>query len=614
MRRCGRVLIAAAASLWLAVGFALPPSAGAVARPKIFAPPDQIVGEADGHIDLTVRLSAPGDSTVTVHYATAELSADDNSSCSEDYIGADGTLTFAPGETTKVVPVDVCDDSSDEALESFTFDLDTPTNATIARAGSEVGIADNDPVVTTPRLFIRDATVDEKDGTALVPVLLGGPGGQRSNSTVTVHYASADDSATAGSDYTATGDGILTFLPGESAKTIAVPIADDARKEPAERFSLALSGATNAGLGDATGVVTIGASDGTPVDRPAISAPTDQIVGEADGYVDLAVRLSAPGTNTVRVRYATHELSADDNSTCSEDYIGAGGSLTFAPGETTKVVRIDICDDSSDEDLESFTFNIREPINSTIARTGGEVAIADNDPVVTTPKLFIRDATIDEKDGTALVPVLLGGPGGQRSNSNVTVHYANVDDTATAGSDYRATAGTLTFAPGESAKTIAVPIVNDALHEPAERFSLRLTSPTNASFGDANGVVTIGASDATAVAQPKIATPLDLTVGESSGYIDVAVRLSAPGTNTVRVRYATAELSADDNSTCSEDYIGADGTLTFAPGETTKVVRIDICDDSSDEALESFTFDLDTPTNATIGRPSTEVSITDNDP
>ena len=83
---------------------------------------------------------------------------------------------------------------------------------------------------------MRDAIVDEKDGNALVSVLLGGPAGQASNSTVTVHYATANGTAT-GSDYTAAGDTLLSFAPGETAKTVVVPIADDGADEPDRRAS-----------------------------------------------------------------------------------------------------------------------------------------------------------------------------------------------------------------------------------------------------------------------------------------------------------------------------------------------------------------------------------------
>ena len=77
----------------------------AVATPAISAPADVIVGEGDGHVDLVVSLSAPGLNPVSVTYATANSTASAGTICNSDYIGASGTLNFAVGETTKVVPV-----------------------------------------------------------------------------------------------------------------------------------------------------------------------------------------------------------------------------------------------------------------------------------------------------------------------------------------------------------------------------------------------------------------------------------------------------------------------------------------------------------------------------
>ncbi len=73
-------------------------------------------------------------------------------------------------------------------------------------------------------------------------------------------------------------------------------------------------------------------------------------MGEGDGFVDLAVRLSAPGTDAVSVDYATANSSAGSVTACNGDYIGVAGTLNFAPGETTKVVRVDIDDCNDVED------------------------------------------------------------------------------------------------------------------------------------------------------------------------------------------------------------------------------------------------------------------------
>ena len=82
----------------------------------------------------------------------------------------------------------------------------------------------------------------------LVPVLLGGPAGQASTSTVTVNYTTANGTATAGADYTAV-NGTLTFAPGQTVKNIVVPILDPGPK-PTKNFTVSLSGATNATIVD----------------------------------------------------------------------------------------------------------------------------------------------------------------------------------------------------------------------------------------------------------------------------------------------------------------------------------------------------------------------------
>ena len=138
-----------------------------VASPRISVGPDVVVGESVGIVDVPVTLSAPGLSTVTVNFTTINGTAIAPNS-GTDYTGTSGTLTFTPGQTRKDVLVAVTNDSVAEfpGLESFFVSVSAPTNATIARAVAMVSIIDNDTVVATPKLFMRDAIVDEKAGTA----------------------------------------------------------------------------------------------------------------------------------------------------------------------------------------------------------------------------------------------------------------------------------------------------------------------------------------------------------------------------------------------------------------------------------------------------------------
>ena len=185
-----------------------------------------------------MRLSAPGLNPVSVSYALSSITAISGLSCPRTTAtGVPASpLMFATGETTQVVNVPIHDCPNSDPFETFKFTLSTPTNATIARATTLIGIVDNSTIATTPRVFVRDAVVDQKDGFVLVPVLLGGPSGQASASTVTVDYATSNGTATAGTDYTAVS-GTLTFAPGQNVKNVEVPILDAGAK-PTRTFTL----------------------------------------------------------------------------------------------------------------------------------------------------------------------------------------------------------------------------------------------------------------------------------------------------------------------------------------------------------------------------------------
>ena len=298
------------------------------------------------------------------------------------------------------------------------------------------------------------------------------------------------------------------------------------------------------------------ASGASPVASPNISAPPDVVVSEFDSQVTLPVTLSAPGTSVVTVNYATADSTAGSGTGCDALYVAASGTLTFEPGVTTEVVRVDLlnCNLSG---LHSFTFNLSTAVNGTIIRPSTRVGIVGNSTtnVSTNPGLYVRDATVDNSAGTIEVPVLLGGPIGTPSASTVTVNYTTTNGSALAGTDYSTTSGTLTFGPGETVQDVAVPIIDRTSAAPSRSFSVTLSGATNATIVDGTGVVTIGASGATAVASPNISAPPDEVVSEDDGYVDLPVTLSAPGTSVVTVNYATANSTAGSGTGCDAHYV-----------------------------------------------------------
>jgi hypothetical protein len=358
-----------------------------VASPGIYAPPDTVVGEADGHVDLPVTLSAPGQNTVTVQYTTSNGTASGGfNSCAQPnsaFVNTSGTLTFPPGVTTQTVQVTLLDCQHSLSLGFLNFYLTLSGNSSdssIVRAVSQVAITGDQAATGTPGLSVRDAITDAHAGGVQVPVVLGGPSGLAQGVPVTVHYATHDGSAKAGTDYTAVS-GTLTFPPEETAQTITVPVTARSGAAAARSFSVSLDTPSNATITDGTGIVMIGASGAAAVSSPFINAPPNMVVGEADGYADLPVTLSAPGQGTVTVQYTTSNGTASGGfNSCAQPnsaFVNQAGTLTFAPGVTLQTVRVPLLNCATSSPL-TFTFTLSFP-------TGGRLGSATATITIVSP-------------------------------------------------------------------------------------------------------------------------------------------------------------------------------------------------------------------------------------
>src|SRR4051812_15332810 len=141
------------------------PGVAAAATAPAISIADAIVGESSTTVTLPVTLSASSATTVTVNYAMNNGTAGFNA----DYSAPNGTLTFAPGIRTQNLVINIVRDKIPEGFENFFVSLGAATGgSTIAKAIGQVGIVDNDTVVATPRVVIRDAIVDESVGFATV--------------------------------------------------------------------------------------------------------------------------------------------------------------------------------------------------------------------------------------------------------------------------------------------------------------------------------------------------------------------------------------------------------------------------------------------------------------
>ena len=519
---------------------------------------------------LTVSLSNPSTLPITVNYATDDVSA---TLANNDYTESSGTLTFTPGETSKTIVVLVNGDIILEPNETFKVVLSNPTNADILDYTSNIIISDDDA-----RISISDATVTEgNSGTTNVqfPVLLSNP----STQTITVDYATSDDTATSPSDYTESS-GTLTFTPGQTSKTIDVLVNGDTVDEPNETFDITLSNPTEAEISNSVGTATI-------IDDDLFISISDVTITEGttgSSMASFVVTLSKESPETVTVQYSTLEgtaLGSNGFSSYPYDYTTASGTLTFQPGEITKTIDVAIRVENWYEPNETFTALLSNPVKAAISDGTGIGTILNDDAV---PSITIFDASHTETDSgsSASIPVSLSAI----SQIPIQVNYVTSDGTAESGSDYTAASGTLTFPTDFNLALIQIPITGDLAIEQNENFFVTISNPnpTDVAIVDDKATITINDNDTPIMS---INNP-SILEGDTGTNIAFNIVLSKPSPQAVTVNYSTFDGSATQPS----DYALTSGTLIFAPGETSKTIDIAINGDAQNEPNETFTVRL----------------------
>jgi hypothetical protein len=455
--------------------------------------------DASGHATVTVNRSGATNIPATVNYATSDGTA---TVAGSDYTPAAGSLNFAAGETSKTFAVDITNDGAAEANETVNLTL---TSGATTVDTSLLSIVDNDNAKPSVQLASPVYGVDEADGTASVTVTLS----HAVDADVTVNYATADGSAVAGSDYTDT-HGTLGFTgnlnnggpgTGETSKTVQIPIIQDPDAEDPETLTFTLSnalpGASSVLGAPAAATVTI-ADDDPPglIDFKSLHYDVDETDGQATVTVE---RLGGVG-GAVSIDYQT----SDGSATAGSDYTSASGTLNWAAGDSAdKTFTVPVTWDGRAEGTESISLTLSNPGGGADQGPSSAAVIGIGDDGASGPIALVSNAyRIGEADG--LVTIIAKRSGGSLGGP-VSVDYATSDGTATAGSDYGAAAGTLTFGPGETSKSFTVPVKSDSVHEGDEALQVVLSNAAGgASLGSPAGATVTIADDDAAPAAPAV--------------------------------------------------------------------------------------------------------------
>jgi hypothetical protein len=295
---------------------------------------------------VTISLSIAVGVTVTVNYQTFAVTAISG----VDFQPVSGSLTFAPGVTSQTVSVSVIGDVLDEPDETFRIGLSNSVNAAISVSSSPplVRILDDDP---SPVISVNDVGVIE-GSTGTTDAVFTLHLSARSAHQISVNFATAAGTATAGVDYQS-ANGTVIFNAGEISKTVTVLVNGDMEDELLETFFLNLSGPVNATIGDSQGVATIGTANSAGV---RFSAATYNAL-ESDHAVQITVTRSGDTSGAISVDYSTFDGSASERS----DYTPALGSFDFGAAEISKTFIVLLNEDAFLEGNETVNLRLSNP-------------------------------------------------------------------------------------------------------------------------------------------------------------------------------------------------------------------------------------------------------------
>ena len=526
------------------------------------------------------------------------------------------SLTFAPGDwnTAQTVTVTAVDDAYDNAGDERAASI----AHTVVAGASDYGSVTVDPVSVTvtddddaPSAIIL--TVDADTGTDGVQTSVAEGGGAKTvrvtatlsgNSrfpaakTVVLAVGKATDSAKEGTDYTEVVAVSITIQANAASgsATFTLTPADDSIDDDAESLTIEGSVTGESGVTVSPVSITIDDNDGAPTGI-ALSANPSTVAENAATAATITVTATVTGGTAYNTDtdVAITVGDADDTAKSGTDYaVVTGFTIRIPAGQTSAEGSFDLnpTNDALDEANETISV---KGASGALKVTKATVTLTDDDPL---PSLSIDSPSVAEGDAGETATLTFTVTLGAASGRQVTVGYSRTGGTATSGDDFDAVdAGTLTFAPGETSKTIAVTVNGDAIDEDNETVVLRLSSPANATVGTADGTGTITDDDA----PPTVRVDNAAAVAEgddpaTATNMTFPVTLSAASGKAVTVAYALG-----GTATAGADYTAPNPlSLTIAAGTATANILVPIKGDELDEPNETVTVTLGTLANATL--------------
>jgi hypothetical protein len=553
---------------------------------------------------------------VTLNYSTANGTA----TVGEDYTAASGTLTFAPGETTKTITVNVIGDTVAEPDESFNVTLSNPTSGLTITDGLGVITITNDDAL--PSVSVSATNGGEGAGPVVFTFTRSG-----STAASLVVNVTTGGTASFASDVNAptvtggswNGTNTITFNAGSSTVTLSYGIVNDVAVEGDETLVF------NVAAGGTYAVGSPSSATGTIVDNDfALPAVTITATNGVEGGAAVSVSVSRTGSTAGTLTVSTTQTgtwATDMGAPVVTGGTYVGGNVTFNAGVTTVVMTFAVVDDSLIEGTETFGIAITAGSGYTLGSPSAANAnITDND----LPLVSVSSTNGAEGGAAVVVTFTRTGPttnpltisASQSGSATLTGPTADVAAPVAVGGSWNSSTNTVTFNAGASTVTLTFSVVNDITFEGPETLGFAIAA------GSGYGLGTPTSTTAT-IADDDVATPPTVTVtatngGEGTG--NVVFTFSRTGSTA-----ASLAITANLTGTASTaDWTGPSATggswngastVTFNAGSSTVTLIFGVVDDPDVEATESMTFTIAAGGGYTLGSPSTATgTITDNEP
>lgn len=432
-------------------------------------------------------------------------------------------------------------------------------------AGNRTNYAVTGANPATANIAIGNASVTE-GGSLVFTVTRSG------NTAVaaSVSFSTAGGTAVSGADFTPSA-GTVNFAVGQTTVTIVVATIDDAAIEATETMTVTLANPSgNAAITGATGT-------GTIIDDEV--APANLAIGNASATEGGVLIFTVTRSGNTAIAASASYATVNGTAIAGSDYVATSGVVAFAAGQTTATISVATTDDAVFESTEAMTVVLSNPaVNTSIVTSTGTGTIADNDTQLSL--LSLSGASAAEGDNLVFTVTRSGN-----TSIAVSASYSTSGGTATSGSDFTASSGTVSFAAGQTTATITVATLRDVTAESAEAMTVTLSNPSaNASISNASATGTI--SDV---------PPAYFSIGNASGTEGGTLTFTVSRTGNTAIATSVNWATANGTADASTDYFTASGTLYFAAGQTTATINVTTRDDTVLESTEAMTVSLSAP-------------------